>query len=432
MSEKLKLGLTRNRLFEFDNCVCFTGLVDFEFDSAECEKALKMLFVKEPLLTAVVDLQGDGDAFLEFGRVEPRFEFTDGSVNELLEKKKAEGFNFVEKLFSFSVVGKNTLVICGHTLVADSRSLITLAIEFIEFYKKEKIDVGSLPVRVFSEAVELPREVFSIVVNRLASELETGWQKKIAVFSEEDYKRARDKYISSKSSEKAISFNITSDITESLEEFSEKERVDVSSVVAYAFYVALSKRLSGMKKYKKLNIQANQRVFFEDFEGMKVGAFNGMFNVGERKKKKQPQTVTEEIKAFHNEIYKKSTSAFSVFYNDMILFGLPGSFCDSQYMYSVGEFKHKYSKKLARTYGCGNEVMSEFCSLNLTQDYWEGVSAFENVWVSEPFKMRSSSFVTLLNTPFGMSVDFRYKTDKITESVAQSVIDEVLNTLKSL
>ena len=40
MQPEYKLGLTRNRLFEFDNCVSFCGKINNEIDVAECEKAL--------------------------------------------------------------------------------------------------------------------------------------------------------------------------------------------------------------------------------------------------------------------------------------------------------------------------------------------------------------------------------------------------------
>ena len=50
MYDKIKLGLTRNRLFEFCNCVCFVGSIKESFDEVELKKALKMLSLKYPYM----------------------------------------------------------------------------------------------------------------------------------------------------------------------------------------------------------------------------------------------------------------------------------------------------------------------------------------------------------------------------------------------
>ena len=434
MADKIKLGLTRNRLFEFDNCVCFVGVFKEYIDIDECEKALKMLFLKEPILSCRAELSEDGDAFLITDSVSPTLnKIAHADVKGFVEQKKREGLNFNEELFSFTLISNNVLVVFGHTLVADVRSLCYLAGEFKSFLQKENLNALPSEISVLSETSELPSNVFSVVIDRLASGLEVGWQKKIRSFSFEDYKNARENYFNKKGSVNSFSCTVDEELSEKIKAFAERNSLDASSVVAYAFYDSLMKNTAGKKKYRKLNVFADERVFLQNGRNLKVGAFNGVVPVVLKKKKKEP-LVTPEDKAcaFHKEIYKKITTAFSVFYNEVLLMRLSGSFCDSQYMCVAGAFNHKYSKKLAYTYGCANEVMGEFCSLNLSQKSWQKLQNFERVWVSEPLKARSSSMITFIQNGCSGELVFEYKTEKISEKAAENILENALKALNKL
>ena len=433
MSEKIKLGLTRNRLFEFDNCVCFLGELQEKVDVDECEKVLKMLFLKEPILSCKAELSENGDAFLVTESVSPVLENVSADVNLFVEQKKREGFNFNENLFSFALINGSVLAVFAHTLVADVRTLCYLAGEFISFLQKESLNVASSEICVLSESSELPSNVFSVVIDRVASGLEVGWQKKIKNFSFDDYKIAREQYFNRKSTVKSVSCTVDEELFGKIKGFAERYSVDVSSVVAYAFYESLIKNTSGKRKYRKLNVFADERVFLQNGETLRVGAFNGVVPVVLKKKKKESlETLQDKICAFHKEIYKKITTAFSVFYNEVLLMRLSGSFCDSQYMCLSGAFSHKYSKKLAYTYGCANEVMGEFCSLNLSQKYWQKLQVFENVCVTEPLKPRSSSMVTFIQKGCSGKIVFEYKTEKISENTAENILKSVLDSFRNL
>ena len=428
MGEKIKLGLTRNRLFEFDNCVCFVGAFKECLDVGECEKALKMLFLKEPILSCKAELSGDGDAFLITESVAPFLEtITHSDLEAFVEQRKRHGLDFNEKLFSFSLVNGNVLVVFAHTLVADVRSLCYLAGEFKSFLQKENLNILPSEICVLSESSELPSNVFSVVIDRVASGLEVGWQKKIKAFSFEDYTTARERYFNKKSPVKSISCTVDEALLEKIKSFAEKNCVDVSSVVAYSFYENLMKNTSGKRKYRKLNVFADERVFLQNGQKLKVGAFNGVVSVVLKKKKKETlETQQDKVCAFHKGIYKKITTAFSVFYNEVLLMRLSGSFCDSQYMCLSGAFNHKYSKKLAYTYGCANEVMGEFCSLNLSQKYWQKLQGFENVCFTEPLKCRSSSMITFIQKSCTGEIVFEYKTEKISENTAENIKSQSL------
>ena len=430
MSEKIKLGLSRNRLFEFENCVCFLGECEEVFDVLQCRKALKMLCLKESVITACIKLEDDGEAYVVYGGNTPDLELTEGDVDEFLQKKKVQGLDFSKELFSFTILNGNVLCIFAHTVIADVRSLMYLASEFKAFYDKKSFSVESSDNKILSETSQMPSNVFSVVVDRLASGLEVGWQKNTTVFTHADYKKARKKYFDLKKGVNSVSTELDKAVFADLKSFAEKEGVDVSSLVAFAFYRGLCDNVGGKRKYRKLNVQSNVRIFFDDFESMNVGAYNGFFSVEKKKNKNLPDTLINNAKTFHDGIYKKATSAFSAFYNEFLFMRLPPSFADSQYMYCAGLFKHKYSKKLADTYGCASEVLGEFCSYNLAQDYWRGLDGFKKITVSEPLKLRSSSLITFVQKEEEGSITFEYKQDEITGSAASEIMIKAMEILR--
>lgn len=430
MSEKFKLGLTRNRLFEFDNCVGFLGEVEDAFDIAECEKALKTLLLKEPVLTCAIELCENGEGCIVPEKNELILEVFDGDKNEFLKAKTFNGFDFNEQLFSFVIINKNTLGIFAHTVVADVRALMYLASEFMSIYEKKNLSVVPAIINVISETSQLPSNVLSPVIDKLASDLEMGWQKKTNVFDCSDYKKAREKYLSQKENTDTISLDIDKELLCNLKDFANREKADVSSLVAFAFYKSLTEALGGKRKYKKLNVQANERVFFPQGSDMQMGAYNGFVVVEEKKNKNASASLSDNAISFHKEIYKRVTSAFKVFYNEYMFMRLSPSFLDSQYLYCAGEFKHKYSKKLAQTYGCANEVVGEFCSYNLNQKTWSGLGVFERVTPWEPLKMRSTTMITFVEKGETGQICFTYKTNKIPDSLAKNIAEKAMDLLK--
>lgn len=431
MSEKIKLGLTRNRLFEFDNCVGFLGEVEEAFDIAECEKALKALILKEPILTCGIELCENGEGYIVPEMHQPAFEIFEGDKSEYVKNIAFNGFDFSKQLFIFAIINKNTLGIFAHTAVADCRTLMYLASELMAIYQKKSLSVVPAEIKLVSEASQLPASVVSPVVDKLAFDLEMGWQKKTRSFSYSDYKIARDKYLLQKGAVDTISLEIDKALLGELRGFAERESVDVSSLVAFAFYKSLTETLGGKRKYRKLNVQANERVFFPDGDEMQVGAYNG-FVVVEEKKKNASGALADRAKGFHKEIYKRVTSAFKVFFNESLLMRLSPSFPDSQYIYCAGDFKNKYSKKLAEVYGCANEVVGELCSFNLNQNFWAGLDAFERVTPWEPLKMRSTTMITLVEKGDKAQIFFSYKINKVSTDSARIIAEKAMDLLEEI
>ncbi len=430
MSEKFRLGLTRNRLFEFDNCVCFLGKAEEKFDVVKCQRAFKTLLLKEPFLSCGIELCENGDAFLVTGEIEPCLGFYHGDEQVFMDEIKANGLDFSKELFFYVIINDSTLGIFAHTVVADVHSLLYLADEFMDIYKNDVASVVPSEIIMLSEVSQLPSNVLSVVIDKLSSDLEIGWQKKTKLFTYEDYKNARRKYLSSKKEQGSVTFEIDANILGNMKNFAHKENVDVSSLVAFAFYESLMKFVGGKRKYRKLNVQGNERIFFSDGCKMQLGAYNGVVTVGKPKNKKTPATFENKAKEFHGEIYKRVTSSFTTFYNEFLLMRLPASFTDSQYMYCAGEFRHKYSKKLAEVYGCANEVVGEFCSYNLNQKIWNNLEFFDEVVLSEPLKMRSTTMITFVEKDDGATVRFEYKKETVSDEMAQNIIKNTIDLLE--
>ena len=72
MSGRIKLGLTRNRLFEFNNTVVFCGKYKSFIDENEANKALKMLAFSSGCKTVHSRLALPLAVFKEFFRRETR------------------------------------------------------------------------------------------------------------------------------------------------------------------------------------------------------------------------------------------------------------------------------------------------------------------------------------------------------------------------
>lgn len=430
MSEKFKLGLTRNRLFEFDNCVCFLGRAADKFDAVKCQRAFKMLLLKEPILSCGVELCENSDAFLVTDKNDLVLEFYQGDEQAFVDKMKAEGMGFCNNLFSFVIMNESTLAIFAHTVIADVRALMYLADEFMDIYKNDVVSVVPSQIFVISEVSQLPSNVLSVVIDKLSSGLDVGWQKKTKNFTCGDYEKARKKYMSAEKEQGSIAFEIDKNTFVALKSFAHKEGVDVSSLVAFAFYEGLTAFVRGKRKYRKLNVHANERIFFSDGYKMQIGAYNGIVTVGKTKNKKDLAAIANKAKAFHGEIYKRVTSAFTAFYNEYLFMRLPASFVDSQYMYCAGEFRHKYSKKLAEVYGCANEVTGEFCSCNLNQQVWNNLHCFDKIALSEPLKMRSTTMITFVEKGDSATVCFEYKKDRVSDETARNIVENAVDLLK--
>lgn len=429
MSLKYKLGLTRNRVFEFDNAVLFCG--KYGFQKNELCKALSLLCIKEPLITSRICLESDGEAYAVIGEAEQEIAFCDDTCSELISRYEKEGIHFYNRAFDFSYTKDGFLVIAGHTALADARALMYLAIDLYGFYKEPLKSIEPSVINLVSEKVNLPLEVASPIIDRLSADLDLKWQKEARFFSVEDYKNAKERYDTIKGETGHLSAKITSDEMNGLKAYCGQQNMDVVSVVGFAFYDALLMSIPGKKKQNKMNIYTDERLFFVDFEDYRVGAYNGISEVT-YKKKLVNGSFADRAKVFHIECYKNATSTFKVFYDDTLLMRVSPSLCDASYMYKAGVFKGKSARKLAENYGCACEKLSDYFYCNLDQEYWRDIKNFKNIILLEPFKMRSATALDFIMCDGEGHISFRFNTDKCGLSLAEKILETATGNIKKL
>lgn len=432
MYKKIKLGLTRNRLFEFCNCVSFVGRVEDDFDENELKKALKMLFLKYPIISSKTELsKEDGEAYVVLGSVNPKIDFVEASCDYFVSRKISDGIDFTDKNFEFYVLNNSTLCVFAHTTVADNYFLMILATELIRFYNKETVSVEECPVCLFSEMSSIPVTAFSLVTDKLASELQLKWLRKPVSFSVDDYKKARANYYNDEGKESFIKFTIDGDTLNKIKAFSKNNKTDISTVVAFCYYDSLCKNNIGNKKHKKIYFQTNRRAVLADPSDYIQGAHNGLLEVfTDSKKKTKP--FNERLKAFHQKTYKAFGSVGSNFEKDFFSMKLSPSFCDSAYMCRAGVVKSKISTKLSQNHLCGVGEAGEFAFVNYSQGYWQGLKCFEEVVSSEPLKTRTLTFLQFDFDEDCARFVLKYRDKIVSKEKAENILDDLMKSIKNL
>lgn len=422
MGEKIKLGLTRNRLFELCNCVSFFGTVEKAFDENDLKKALKMLFIKYPVISSKTELtENNGEAYVVLDSVKPEIDFVEGDCETFVCEKINGGVDFQNKNFEFYVLNGKTFCVFAHTAVADNYFLMILASELMSFYSGKKLSVEETPVCIFSELASIPVKAFSPVTDKLTSELQLRWLKKPLSFSVEDYKNARTKYYDNEGDEKRIKFVLDAEFLNKLKVFSEKNKTDLSSAVAFCYYDSLCKNNVGDKKHKKIYFQTNRRCILSESSKYIQGAHNGLLEAFTEGKNKS-SSFDDRLKAFHKKVYKSFCSVSGNFGKDFFLMNLSPAFCDSAYISRAGLNKNKASGKLSENHLCGVGEAGEFAFVNFSQDYWQGLGCFKDVSSSEPLKPRSLTFLQFDCGENGAKFILKYREKLVSEEKAEKVI----------
>ncbi len=426
MSVKYKLGLTRNRLFEFDNAVLFCG--KYDFCKKDLQKALRLLCIKEPLVTSGISLEKNGEAYAVTDSEEQELDFTSETCEELKKRYEKDGIDFWRKAFEFFYTKDGFLVIVGHTALCDVKSLLHLAIDLKSFYDEPLKSVEPSVTNLVSEKTDLPLEVASPIIDRLSADLDLKWQKDAEIFGTEDYKKAKKSYDNIKGNRANLCAVIKNTEMAAVKEYCKQQNMDVVTLVGFAFYDALLSNISGKKKFNKMNVYADERLFYLNFEDYRIGAYNGVSEVAYKKKFSEGD-FSERAKAFHIECYKNATSTFKVFYDDVLLMRISPSLCDGAYMYKAGLFKSKVARTVAENYGCACEKLCDYFYCNLEQSYWCDLKSFDDIYVAEPFKMRCATALDFtMNNEEGY-INFRYKTDKCSPSVAQRIMNTAVDNI---
>ena len=429
MSEKYKLGLSRNRLFQFNSTVVFCGKFKCKAEPTDVGKALKMLANKVPAITARVELEENSDAFIVTGSVEPVAVFSELDAEKIVSGYEKNPLCFNNGLYEFTVSCDGYFIIAGHTVFCDTKSLLRLAKFFAEFYTKTTLSVEAENIYTFSEPKSLPVDVISPLVNKLSSELDDKWQKDSRCFSVDDFNIAQKSYLEKMGEVGNVSFNLSTEKVAKIREKATEIQVDFSSVVCFAFYKAIRETVKCEKGSSKIRVWADRRFFHGGNKNYSVGAYNGTVSVHLTSKELR-KSEEEQIKLFHTDLYKAVTSPFRVFSDEVLLHNVQNSYCDSAYMYMSGEIKSKSSKNLAENYSCMNKELCEFFYCNLTQQFWQGIDFYENITVTEPFMPYRSRFsVSVCESSEGCSCVMHFDKSAVSEKQVQAIINKAQNCI---
>ena len=421
MSEKYKIGLTRNRLYEPFNTVLFWGEYKGSFDLLQANKAMKMLCAKEPVITCGLELSDDSQAFLVSGYIEPELLCDGRSKDEIVATYNCRGIDTEKGLFSFHYSTDGYLVIAGHTIICDEKSLLRLAKSFVLFYERKDLNVEAMPVNAFGEHSSLPVDVASPLTDKLSSELEGKWGKRPVKYSPAQCEGAKRKYRQENNGREEIVLELPSERMEVLNEICARESVDLSSVVFFCFYKSLLENINLPKKAQKWVVSSDRRFFLQNAKDCSVGAFDGSVEIS-LNKKDDKKDIREQMKSFHLNCYKGVTSVFRSFYDDVLLMKLSPDFTDSAYMFLFGENKNKVSRRLAENYGCACEKMCRSFSCNLSQEYWAPLKSFDDIMVTGEVKTQYYTSLDFLDFGDKGRLVFRYNPRKITPQIARSVV----------
>ncbi|MBE6815049.1 MAG: hypothetical protein E7522_06315 [Ruminococcaceae bacterium] len=428
MVKKIKIGLSRSRLFDFQNVVSFVGEVSEAFDLKELNKALRMLSVKEPLIASVISLDDESDAYLQPEKIQPVIEVVEKDVDSFLKKEINKGIDFNQCLFKFFVANKNTLIILSHTVVSDSKSLLILAKELLSFYNKESVDIEPEVIKLFSEESDLPLSVDSFVADRVTEVLDNNYLLKPEKFTYADYSKAKEKFSEKYGELEFCDYTLDAELCDSLKAKCIDLKVDFSSVILFALAEALSLKEKSKKKMPRINLLTDRRPFFIDRASYSVGCFNGNVSLDVTK---SAGSLSERVKSFHDSLYKKACVCFNTFYNELFLSKLTPAFLDSCFMYKAGVYQNKHTKKLATLYGCEQQFLLSFESQNLNQKAWEKLSTFHHIRVKEPHKSNFNVSFSLIQGKKTTLVS-EWNSTRFSKDEIDNLVENAIEFLKKL
>lgn len=383
MSGKYRLFLSGEVLFSATPLASFYGVYKEEFDKNELLKAFKMLTLKEPLVGAFADMDDENNVYAVTDENRAKLVFLDVEDEyDFYRSKKNGTFDAFSHLFEFYVLNGKTLVILANGAVADVKSLFLLCERLLDFYNKKTLDISPSDVFVYSDNKDIPKSAFSVVTDRLSSDLEMKWQKHPKHFKKSDYEELLKKQQSLNYKRGLMDVNFGEERTRALKAYCKEKNIDVLTLLCYACKKTAEKN-ELFEKYihKPVYIGSDLRLFEEEPAKFGVGPFFSRVSIVKDRKKEIKQKG--EIKAFHDNCYKKLTNVFYAYYDRVFLSGLSPSLSAGAHFVEAGLYKNRAAKRLAKNYTSLCKRFFTFDFYNLDLPYWSGLSGFSKVFFSE-------------------------------------------------
>lgn len=419
------LGLSRNRLLESSPTVSFIAEYKEIIDIERLKNAFAMLCVKEPLINKKAVILNNGDCILEDCK-ENTVSVITGEFDTLLFYDDIRGIyiNPLNGLFKFMTVnGKFVIALC-HICVGDVKSLAILIEELFGFYEKKSKNAEPKNVFLFSDKNDIPANINTFIIEKITGELELDWYKKKKHFKESNYQ----KYFSACEKERervTKTFILSKRKTEEFKECCKLRETDFSTELCGLFFYSLSDKKRN-KKYNSLNFGSDIRYFDDKPYELGVGPF-GVYAAVMKPKKKYVSKKGKE-KAFHDEIYKKVTSAFCSYYDDLFLMNVHPRLCDASYFYSKGLCKIKCVEKFSKNYGCDNKKKLKFDFYNFDLKPWEALHGFDYINCTGNFSGKDDFYVSAVvrnrETVITVTADKKLYGENINE-ICENVIKKI-------
>lgn len=394
MPGKYKLPLSGDVLFCATPLVSFFGTYEEDFDEAELLKAFKMLSYKEPLVGSSLFLDEENNAYAVVGKNKAGLVFLDtDDEEEFFNSRKCGTFDPFSHFFEFYVLNGKTLVIFANAAVSDVKSLFLISERLLSFYKKELLDITPSRVFVYSEAKDIPQNASSVVSDKLSSDLEMKWQEHPKYFKRSDYDALLKKQRSAPRKRNVSSCSFDAAKTAEIKALCENEGVDVATYICFSFKKAAQNRECFKSfKRKSICIGSDLRLFEEEPRAFGVGPFFSRVSIVKDKKKQIEKHG--ELKAFHDNCYKKLTNAFYAYYDKVFLSGVSPSLSSSAHFFAEGLYKNKASKSLAKNYTALKKSFFTFDFFNLDLKYWEKLKSFKRLSFFEQSFKNTGFYVT--------------------------------------
>ena len=406
LSERYKLGLSRDRLFSPEACVCAFGTYSSPQNLSDLQKALKKLSVREPLLTAAIELKPDGRAYFVTDSASPSFSEGSGELTSFAESERAKPFDVTKELFRFILIDKVTVGIFAHEAAADCKGLAHLLGELNRYLLHGETDVTPATVRTVPGFDELPRYASSPITAKLVDSYNDKWAGVDKKFTLAELPELYASYGRSHGADKReIQLSVLDKAkTAAMKAEAQKLKVDYSSLLAFSFYTQLkdAHQKEPDKKKRKLityfSYGVDLRRKLATPAPFSLGNFSSYICSQVRYSKKAPE-ANGGVTGFHKAVFKSYYDAYSLFNVKTVMMGVDPFLADSQFFYAYSGLKNSPSKNLSKSFGVSKNVMLAFNSYNLDLDVWNKLSDFESILLLPPFPPEAGAAVSV--TVFG-------------------------------
>ena len=432
MSEAHRLEMTRHYLFEVEPCVSFVAKMKHPAGLDELNKALRKLCVREPLITAAIELDDDGTASFVTGRVSCSFSELGGELPDIIIGQRGTPFDVSRALFRFFLINGDSVGIFAHVAAADSKSLAFLAGELAGYVSSTLVSVEPSELNVSLTVDDFPDKCITPITFNLGDSLNEKWERHPSSFTLADYSRLHKAYSEKRGKTGMVFGSLDEKETAVLAKLANAGQIDYSSLLLAAFWEVLERSMPKRKKNTR-------KVVINTSIGSKlcIPLLPGAGNHSSRleftpPKPKNDRAFFARAQVFHKELYLKHINEFSRFAYLTFFCGIDGFLADASYFSAYCGLSSKPAKRIAKIKSSLAVKWLGFGSLNLTQKHWEPLNAFSDVIALEPFFPEHELSLSCVRSEDKTGFVLCWCEDTVSGERAQQLMDETLAVLRGI